>query len=308
MKRPKLQFKNYYLIVIFIFLFSVFNHCQAAILYLEPAQAEYYQKDTFIVEIRLDTQGECINTVEAYLASEPSILEVKDFSRGNSILHLWLKEPEFSNETGLVSFTGGIPGGYCGTLPGDPGKTNLLGKIIFEVREKSEITEVKLLDSSQVLLNDGFGTPAKLTIQGGVFTILSGTPEVTKKEWQEELERDKIPPEPFEIGISQDPSIFEGKYFLTFLATDKQTGINYYEVKEGIKNWQRAVSPYLLADQSLESIIKVRAVDKAGNEKVIEYRPSEEFKPFPFLIMILILIAGGVIWRSFKKHLLCKKP
>lgn len=301
------KFKIYLLLLVSGFLFLVSGHCQAVLLYLEPAQAEYYQGDTFMVEIRIDTQGECINTVEAYLSSEPRILEVKNFSQGNSILSLWLQNPEFSGETGLISFIGGIPGGYCGTLPGDPGISNLLGKIIFEVEKESETTEVKFLDSSQVLLNDGFGTPAKLATKGAVFTILSGIPEVARKEWQEELERDKVPPELFGIEIRQDPLIFEGKYFLIFLATDKQTGIDHYEVKEGIWGWKKAVSPYLLKDQDFKSIIKVKAVDKAGNERITEYKPPGASKLSYSLIIILILLVGGIIWWLLRKRFLCKK-
>lgn len=274
----------------------------ATILYLESSQNEYQLGDTFIAELRINVeQGECINTAEIYLSSEPRILEVKDFSKGDSIISLWLKEPEFSKESGLVSFIGGIPGGYCGLLPGDPGKSNLLGTIIFEVRKGSEITEVKFLDSSQILLNDGLGTPAELEKKGKIFTILAGSPEVVKKEWQERLEDDKIPPEPFGIEIRQDSLVFEGEYFLTFLTSDKQTGIDHYEVREGRREWKRAVSPYLLEDQNLQSIIGVKAVDKAGNERIVEYEPTGKPNLY-WLILIFIVILIIIFWKFFKRR------
>jgi hypothetical protein len=224
-------------------------------------------------------------------------------------LTLWLQTPKIDQKEGLISFVGGIPGGFCGPLPGEPEKPNLLGRIIFRVRETDakleRETDAKLefLEGCQVLLNDGFGTPAKLTLKEAVFTILPEKAEVPKEEWQEELAKDDIPPEPFEIKISQDPNIFGGKYFIVFSTTDKQTGIDHYEVKETRKrreterettrNWKRVESPYLLEDQSLKSIIKVKAVDKAGNERIAEYIPPK--KPFPYWVIIPVAIGIGII-------------
>ena len=285
-----------------IFICTIPTLTEAAVLYLEPAEGEYHQSDTFIAEVRINPEGECINTIQADLTFLKDILEVEDLSAGNSIISVWIKNPEYSNETGFISFAGGIPGGYCGGLPGSPEKSNLLGKIIFKVKEVrwQQQGEIKFLETSQVLLNDGLGTPAKLTTKGAIFTILPGVPRVSKKEWQEELERDKIPPEPFKIKISQDPLTFEGKYFITFFTTDKQTGVDYYEVKEGKKDWQKAVSPYVLEDQSLKDIIKVRAVDKAGNKRIVEYLPPTAEKSFPWWI-IIILVGIGLIWWISRK-------
>ncbi|PIS22373.1 hypothetical protein COT50_02310 [candidate division WWE3 bacterium CG08_land_8_20_14_0_20_41_10] len=291
------------LLIIFFSLFIPFSGW-AAVLYLEPAEGNYYHGDTFITNLRVDTENECINTIEANLNFSQDALETVDFSQGNSILTLWLKPPIIEQKSGLVSFIGGIPGGYCGILPGDPGESNLLGRIIFKIKEvsgDSTSAKVEFLESSQVLLNDGFGTPAKLTAKGAVFTILAEKLEVAKDQWQEEIEKDEISPEPFAIEIHQDPAIFEGKYFIMFLTADKQTGIDYYEIKEGKGDWKRVESPYLLEDQSLTSIIKVRAVDKAGNERIVEYIPPTVKKPFPYWIIILILVGIGVIWQIVRK-------
>ena len=274
----------------------------AAVLYLDPAEGNYYQGDTFIINLRIDTEDECINTIEANLNFSQDVLEAVDFSQGSSILTIWLKKPEIQKDSGLVFFIGGIPGGYCVILPGDPGKSNLLGKIIFKVKEVSgslASAKIEFLESSQVLLNDGFGTPTELTLKGALFTILPEKKEIPQDEWLQELKKDTIAPEPFEIEIHQDASIFEEKYFIIFFTTDKQTGINYYEIKEGKKDWKRVESPYLLEDQELRSIIKVKAMDKAGNERIAEYLPPE--KPFPYWIVILILVGVGVIWRIVKK-------
>lgn len=294
----KFQLKIISVVIISFILFPAATF--AARLYLESSQEEYHQGDVFIEEIRLNTQGEYINTVEINLSFPEDILEVKDLSKGNSILTLWIKEPTFSNEKGEVSFIGGVPAGYQGW-------DGLLAKIIFRVSEKlliptSEVIQLKFLNSSQVLFNDGLGTSADLEMEQGILTILPKELEISRNDWQIELGKDTIPPESFEVEIHQNLSIFEGKYFLIFSTTDKQTGVDYYEIKEGEKDWQKEKSPYLLEDQTLKSIIKVKAIDKAGNERTVWIKPIEETKkPLPYWLIILILIGIGAIWWIIRK-------
>ena len=270
---------------------------EGAILYLEPAEAQYYQEDTFIVEIRFNTEGEYINTAKVNLEFNAEIIEVKDFSEGNSVLTLWVKNPTYSNQEGTVSLIGGVPGGYQGW-------DGLLGRIVFRAKQEGKV-QINFPDSCQVLLNDGFGTPAELRREGATLTVLAEKREIPQDEWQEELEKDTTPPEPFEIEIHQTPEIFEGKYFIIFSTTDKQTGIDYFEVKEGEKDWQREESPYLLEDQDLQSIIKVKAIDKAGNERIAEYLPPK--KPFPCWLIVTVaigsVIVGWIIYKIIRKKL-----
>ena len=286
----------------FVFLFVLIGvsaplGAEAAVLFLESSQGEYSLGKTFIVQIKLDTEGEEINAVEIHLAYPKEILEMVDFSDGGSVLELWVKKPEIEKQ-GDVSFIGGVPNGFNGK--------GLIGKIALRaIRETAQNgtqshAKIEFLDSSQILLNDGKGTSAKLATKGAVFQILAQEAEISKNEWQEELKEDNTPPESFEIEVSKDPSMFDGKYFIAFSTIDKETGIDHCEIKEGNGNWQEAISPYLLEDQSLKSIIKVKAVDKAGNERIETLYP--EGRSFPYWIIILILIGMVVIGWFIKKY------
>lgn len=274
-----------------------------AVLSLEPSQGEYNLGDVFLVEIRLDSQGEYLNAAEVYLTFDPEILQVKDFSQGNSILTLWVKEPAFSNKQGSISFTGGIPGGYQGV-------NGILGKIVFQAKQLG-YTEVRFGDNSQLLLNDGLGSQAVLETHGAVFNILAGEPELIKDEWQEGIIQDNIPPESFKIEVSQNQSIFDGKYFITFSTTDKQTGIDYYEIAElklmdrilKKEKWQKGASPYLLTDQKMRSVVKVRAMDKAGNARIEEIKFPIKWSTILIWALLILLIAG-LVYRIFKRYLL----
>jgi len=283
-------------------LFCVFVpvRAEASVLYLMPQSQTIYQGDTFLVEVRIDTEGEEINAIEGNINLPLDLLEFIDFSKGESILSLWVKEPGISDN--LLSFIGGIPGGFKGE--------EKIGRIILKGKMEGK-GEINFKEGSKVLLNDPLGTPAKLSTFGANFTILAEKLEAPRDQWLQELEKDKIPPEPFEIKIGKSPEVFEGKYFLSFVTQDRMSGVAHYEVAElrrtllggteEKKEWKVGESPYLLEDQSLRSVIKVKAVDKAGNERIEEIVPPYKVTWKDVLVIILILIGAGVIYWIIRK-------
>ncbi|MCK5475333.1 MAG: hypothetical protein KAI71_01985 [Candidatus Pacebacteria bacterium] len=109
----------------------------------------------------------------------------------------------------------------------------------------------------------------------------------------------------------------EGKKYLVFRAEDRTSGIDRYKIVETkekkqfqkIKNeidWKEVSSPYLLEDQGLGSMIKIKAVDKAGNEKEYEISPvkrtsnSQRFSPI--LSLFLILTITWIFLKLFRKR------
>ncbi len=306
---------------------------QAAVLYLSPSEGSFGPGDTFTVKIKIDVRGRCVNTIESELKFS-SNLKVVDFLSGQSIINIWLSQPKQDdlteiNKTNLIYFAGGIPGGYCGKIPGDMGESNTVGEIIFRVPgfmvggEELKKATVEFTDKTRVLLNDGFGTADKLVTRGAKFNIVSNRTREDKNQWQEPFRRDKIPPEPFVIELRRDPQMFNNQYYIIFSTTDKQTGLDHFEVLEikpgeavGVQPelsfwdklfgrrreapaWQKVKQiPYLLKDQTLSSVIKVKAVDKAGNERIVEYIPPYKGAPAKPKInfrMIVILGVGGAV-------------
>ena len=166
MLNSKFQIPNSIILFLTIAISSLFfiSGVHAAELYLESSQFEYAPNETFSVDIRLNLIPlEDINTVEVYLSFDGEILEAVDFSTANSIL-TFIKNPAIDQQKGLINFSGIIPGGYTGRLAGDPGKSNLLGIAIFQVKkQKKETTLIDFLANSQAFLNDGQGTKTTLT-------------------------------------------------------------------------------------------------------------------------------------------------
>ena len=401
------QEKNNKVLRLFCVLFSVCFAmapigARAVTLYLLPQSQTIYQGDTFLVEVKLDTEGEEINTVEGYLNFPQDKLEIIDIGVGGSIFNLWPKSPSYSNQTGEISFLGGIPRGFKGE-----GKLVSTTFRVLPRVDPHQSFSITFKENSKVLLNDGKGTPAKLNFLEGNYEIISrpaglpvlispSNPDQNKwypadsfeihwkakpeaeysyilshdplmkpdeipekliehlkwgkledgiyyfhlrekmpgKDWSEKITYrfmiDMTPPEEFQPEIGKDPSIFEGKYFLSFATTDKTSGVDHYEIleepqrnllkriftqsrhkteHETTQNWKVGESPYLLGDQSLKTKILVKAVDKAGNEKISEIIPFKKPIPYKEILIILasIIIIIWIIYRLTRKRKLYGK-
>ncbi|MCK5320419.1 hypothetical protein KAJ61_03455, partial [Candidatus Parcubacteria bacterium] len=290
--------------------------------------------DNFAVDVLIDNVEACVNTMSVTLDFPNDYLSMIDFIEGESLINLWLEKPGQkeiieANAKGNITFIGGVPGGYCGHIPGDPGKSNLIARLIFAIPRfvisnvKRDEVRIDFSGITKVLLNDGFGTENNLETNGIKLKVLS-SPVLKPGEWKNQIRNDKIKPEPFIIELRRDKGIFENQYYINFYTNDKQSGIDRYEVleimaghklgvalklswwdkitgkKPYIPEWKEIAMPYLLEDQNLESTIKVRAIDKAGNERYVEYVPPEELrtkieKTSNNYLYILLFITGVLV-------------
>jgi hypothetical protein len=264
----------------------------AASLYFLPQRAQYGKGDVFKIDLMLDTKGEPINTCEAKVYFDNSHLEIVDIAKGGSLMTLWAKDPKYSKEEGAIVLIGGVPGGFNGE-----GK---LISIIFRAVMPGP-TILSLKDGSKVLLNDGKGTSAMLEKKDATIEISSSPTVQPSDDWQEEIRKDKTMPERFKIKIGQDPAVFEGKYFIVFSTVDNQTGIAFYQVKEGDSGWKTGESPYLLESQDLKGKILVRAVDKAGNERIEEYSQKDQVFYVEIIAFLIIIFSSTILFlKKFK--------
>lgn len=317
-----------------VFLLVMPISSQASVLYLESALAEYGPGDTFAADLYLDIGEECVNTIAAEIKYPFDHINVVDFIEGESIINLWVEKPgaeeiRKANESGALYFAGGMPGGYCGHVLGDPGRSNLVARVVFSIPGMI-ISDVKRdtirldfdKEKTEVFVNDGFGTKDKLETVGIEFKVVEGkTPAA--KEWKKQISEDRVKPEPFVIEIRRDPGMFDNRFYAIFHTIDKQSGIDHYEILEArnvaagknsddrtlferfsrrissAPEWKSAEMPYALEDQSLNSVIRIKAVDKAGNERFVEYIPPEEMRKaagysLEKIFFVLLLITAAV--------------
>jgi hypothetical protein len=286
----------------------------AASLYMDPASSTLSRGDTVKVAVRLDTaQDECINAVDAVI-HYPSNIELVDASRGDSIMSVWLQSPTIDTTKRTISFAGGIPNGYCGRIAGDPMLTNTIIDLIFQSpglvvsgANATTAAAVTFDPSTEVLLNDGKGTKAPLTTSGAVFDLKKGPGTSLRNDWDAVVNSDQTPPEPFAIDLERTPQAYDNHYFITFNTTDKQSGIDHYEVMEeplkdqNLFQWGRAnapwivaQSPYELTDQSLNSTIRVKAVDKAGNDYIATLVPDKSQRTLSQRMLINYVVLASL--------------
>lgn len=305
-----MYFRTTALLLTFGFFILCPGSASAATLFIDPIPGTYGPGNTFIETIRINNEGDCINAANIALTYPTDSLRAVDFSRGDSIFSLWAVEPKIDTEHGTIIFAGGIPGGYCGRIAGDAGLSNVLGKVIFTVinAEKKEAI-IHFTPDSAVYLNDGAGTLAKLTTQDGT-VHLSGTSTVSKNPWLALVGQDTTPPQPFRVEVESTIGVFNGRYYIVFSTTDKESGLDYFEIFER-GGWKRITTPYLLLNQSLLGVgdIQVHAVDKAGNIRRGEFSPAltpkrqftfADFLPF-IILAVAILFIGIKIYFDHKK-------
>jgi hypothetical protein len=280
----------------------------AASLYLDPDRGMYGPGDTFILNVRLNTDGECVNAADVTLTYPPESMRAVDFGKGGSILSLWVNEPAIDTAKGTITFAGGVPGGYCGRIQGDPSLTNTLGKVVFSVTNAGAgKADIAIARTSSLYLNDGLGT--KITPEIGKTTIqlLPGA-TLNENPWLRQVGDDKVPPESFDVLINSVYGVFGGRYFAVFSTVDKQSGVDHYEmVINGA--WQRVTSPHVIDESTLRGGVEVRAIDKAGNVRLGTYVasavPKQQAIPNDYMALLVILALFVIVLVA--RHFLNKK-
>lgn len=158
-------------ILVFLLSFSLTSlvSAESAFLYLSPSSGSFLIGSTFTVSVFVNTEGNEINTVLAELRFPPDKLQVTSPTAGTSFIAEWLTPPNYSNEKGIISFKGGIPGGI-GTSAG------LVSSVTFRVVSSGK-AKIEFRETSKVLLNDGKGTNILTNTQGGEYHLLIPPPE-----------------------------------------------------------------------------------------------------------------------------------
>lgn len=269
-----------------ILLVPAISHGAEISLSAEPN--EYLVGEEFLVDVNIDTEGELINAIEGKLYFKQSELEVVSIKDGNSSINFWVTKPNIVSQ-GFVDFSGVTPGGVRG-------KDKYLFSVVFKpIKAGQTYVEVK---EAKSLKNDGLGTRVKTDVNNLTVEIgLSDTALDGKMKFE-----DKIEPETFLPTVGRDSEMYEGRSFVAFSTQDKQSGVDYYEVKEGIfGKYVRAVSPFVLNNQDLDNIIYVKAVDLNGNERVVSIKPENYrnwYKRTEILGIIVLVILVSLYNRK----------
>ncbi len=267
------------------------------------------------VNLLIEVGENDINALEAAINFPLDKLQLVDIIDSRSIINLWLDKPQVQD--GQIYFSGIIPGGFQGMLRPyyqEPEPGNILSLIFLA---KADGEAILNLEQVRVLLNNGLGTAAVVNQTDLIINISS---EEAPETIFVERELDYEIPEKFFPEIQRDPNLFNNQWLVVFYAQDKNSGIAAYYVYESPKfivpsqitttAWQSATSPHLLQDQTLQSYVYIKAVDKAGNERVEvinpAVNPSPWYQNYQNLVIIIIsclifLLIASYLWKKVSR-------
>ncbi|HAG27195.1 TPA: hypothetical protein DCG61_00210 [Patescibacteria group bacterium] len=247
----------------------------AASVSFEPPSLVANQAKPFSTTVILNTEGQNLNAIDGTILISEQLASGITLSDSGSVVTYWVQRPEWNAEKRAITFSGTIPGGYTG-------QAGILFTIIFPPRLGGSVENAAVVASANSYLNDGLGTPARVSVSSFSLETNGAAPvdqEIKDQLFLDDSRPDNIPPEVFSPQVARDDNVFDGKWFINFATTDKQSGISHYEIQEtrsgrlNASGWKQVESPYLLQDQDLHSFIYVVAVDRQGNERMIKVFP-----------------------------------
>lgn len=253
--------------------------------------------NTSVIDVFLNTDGEVINTVEGSITIQTQTpVQIKELSVANSAFTIWPRKP--SLESGkTITFVGGVPGGIKGNQV-------RLFRIVAKLDQPGDIT----IDTKAVsaYLHDGKATARKAT--GKTVLAVGSSTGSSVNEWETIISNDNVPPEPFVVTLVQDPDLFNNKKFLSFEATDAQSGIDYYEVREGTYPAVRTGTTYVIIDQNSTPEITVVAYDKAGNSQTSIFQNKKATNWWLISAVSVALLVCGLAGYLFYRKRIKKTP
>ncbi len=284
-------------VVLFASFAAPYAEASSASLFFTTPQMDVGIEDEFSLSLMLNTDNQIINTIAGDILFSDTTIEPIRIMTGNSIVSSWIQPPFISGNS--VTFSGIMPGGYESTtnLLSNEKQDGLVFTIVFRGKQPGLAT-VSFAESN-LYLNDGLGTEVEHSTLPFSTTITKNSNGI-----RSEL-NDTVPPESFVPVVSSSVDLFDGAKALFFSTTDKGSGVDYYEISEGFGAWKRASSPYRINDQSLHRLIRVKAVDVAGNYR-IETVPGSGSQTatlglIPIALVVILLLWIFVVYKKRMK-------
>lgn len=283
-------FKTFFLVFAFFLILLCFPvEIFATQISFDAKGNQFTEGEEFIISVQVDTEEQSINAIEGSINFPSDLVVIKEIQDGDSVINIWLERPHASN-SGIIKFAGITPGGFSGVH-------NTLFSVVL--RATGIGNGIIYGTSLQSLSNDGMGTDIQIKNESLPIIISQSTSDSLKSNM---VFQDKELPESFTPVVTSDPEVFNGKYFLVFATQDKSSGIDYYKVKEGqFGFFTEAESSYLLRNQNLDQKIYVKAVDKAGNERieVLEAQNKHNTLYQNYIIFgIIVIVVIGILFAK----------
>ena len=290
-------------LLIFLFAFSLIaKNVSAATVTLKINKATINVGDTVAVDVYVDTEGQTLNVVEGSInvSSGLNNISIKELSTANSALNYWVRNPSWSEKDGIISFIGGIPGGF------KQGSAQIF-RIYLTAKESGEVVFTPA--QMKAYANDGLASPVSVSFLPLSIKIDGLTKTIPQDDWKQTLSSDLKAPVGIQVELGQDPSLFDGLKFINMSASDSGSGIDHFEVKEGERSPVRTSESYVLQNQEKLEPITIFAYDKSGNiskKDLVSQKIEASSSPVAVYILIFIVLIFAliifIIYKIIKKR------
>lgn len=244
-----------------------------------------------IVEAYIDPEETAINAVEGvvgFLGSGVENVSSVIVETGDSVLDLWLTNPLYARDEKVVRFAGGSTEGFA--------EKGLLFRMRIFSKESDELTISWL--SGGAYENNGEGTPVGISSRSLVLSLAKNEPNQINP-----ASIDSSPPYFDTILVSQDPDVYDGKYFVSFRAIDDVSGIARYEVIEDQVVTEIRDGVYVLRDQERKSKVVVVAYDQAGNSTSIKVPTKYAGWYVVFVIGVVMAVMVLILYVFYQRRI-----
>ncbi len=224
----------------------------------------YIENNQGTLNIKLQSDA-TVNAWSGAVAVKGPIQNAKILTAGG-VTELWQEPPHWNGNE--IDFTGGKPNGFSGE------------GTLFQIILGNGDYQLSFAPQTAAYLNDGLGTKAPVILESLVF---DGRAETLN------LAKDTEPPEPFTPTLYQEKDFFDNKPVAMFSASDRDSGVNHYEVREitekGSGFFKEAQSPYLINGDV--KTLEIKAVDNFGNERIETLNVKSGTSDWYSIILIL---------------------
>jgi hypothetical protein len=138
-------------------------------IFFSPKVGSFTEGSTFDIPILLNTRGRNINGVEVRLSFDKDKISIIKPSSGQSIIGVWVEPPKYDNSRGVASYVGVIPDGITTN-------SGLIGTVTFKAIKTGK-AYISINSTSNLLLNDGFGTQVDFDSIKGSYEIITKAPD-----------------------------------------------------------------------------------------------------------------------------------
>ncbi len=273
-----------------------------SILYFLCFTHETYAAEVTFAVVPHDAHNDAVTVIEAYIDPKEVPLNAVEgaigllgagienvssvvVETGGSLFTLWPVTPSYSPEEKVVRFTGGSPEGFV--------EKGLLFRMRISSKQSSKISVSWLRGAAYQSNGEG-------TLEGISSRSLLVSLSQSETNQINAVSNDSIPPYFDTLLVSQDPDVYEGKYFVSFHATDDASGIERYEVIEGGVTTETQNGMYVLLAQDRKNRVVIIAYDKAGNSTSIKV--PTRYEPL-YNALIACIIFAAVLLVFFSRRL-----